>query len=34
LSDWRIVGAWLVAAAIGVSIYFLPVVRLLDAIAE
>jgi hypothetical protein len=34
VSDWRIVCAWLVAAAVGVSIYFLPVMRLLDAIAE
>jgi hypothetical protein len=34
LSNWRIVCARLVAGAIGVSIYFLPVMRLLDAIAE
>jgi hypothetical protein len=34
LSNWRIVCAWLVAGAIGVSIYFLPVAQLLDAIAE
>jgi hypothetical protein len=34
LPDWRIVCAWLVAAAVGVSIYFLPMMGLLDAIAE
>ena len=33
-SSGREICAWLVAAAIGVSIYFLPVMRLLDAIAE
>jgi len=32
--DWRILGAWLIAAAIAVSIYFLPVASLLEAIGE
>jgi hypothetical protein len=33
-SSGREICAWLVAAAIGVSVYFLPVMRLLDAIGE
>jgi hypothetical protein len=34
LPDWRVGFAWLVTIAIAAGIYFLPIARLLDNLAE
>jgi hypothetical protein len=34
LPDWRVAFAWLVTIATATAIYFLPIARLLDSLAE
>jgi hypothetical protein len=34
LPDWRVAFAWLVTVATATAIYFLPIARLLDSLAE
>jgi hypothetical protein len=34
LPDWRLAFAWVVTIAIATAIYFLPIARLLDSLAE
>jgi hypothetical protein len=33
-ADWRVAFAWVVTVAIASAIYFLPIARLLDSLAE
>jgi len=34
LPDWRVAFAWVVTIAIATAIYFLPIARLFDSLAE
>jgi hypothetical protein len=34
LPDWRVAFAWLITVATATAIYFLPMARLLDSLAE